>query len=130
MLRRWFGRQDSEATSNEKSTSPPTPPTPKPPPHVVFATFEFNDADCKAKFLEIARGENGLVKTRVSQGCRVIKCFESNASDNLLVLYQEWDCQADHEAYFARREEEGMIAALAEMMPGPIDVRRFSCVDA
>ena len=123
--RRLTGRTDDASTKEDVATSPATPPTPQPPPHIVFATFQFHDADSKAKFLMVAEGEDGLKKTRAFQGCRTIKCFESIEDDALVVVYQEWDSQADHEAYFELRTNEGMIAALGELMPGPIDIRRF-----
>ena len=127
--RRIVGHTDSNPEMGDVGTSPPTPPTSKPPPHIVFATFQFHDADSKAKFLTVAESEEGLTKTRAFKGCRTIKCFESTEDDTLIVIYQEWDSQADHEAYFELRTNEGMIAALGELMPAPIDIRRFKTLD-
>ena len=99
------------------------------PPHVVLATFNFKTIDDKKGFLSMLDGPDGLKVTRDSPGCRLIECLSDNSDENKLVIRQEWDKQEDHEAYFQKRVESGMIDKLKEMLDGEIQVMRFSKLD-
>tara|TARA_Y100000748_G_C15305210_1_gene413913 strand:- start:281 stop:616 length:336 start_codon:yes stop_codon:yes gene_type:complete len=96
------------------------------PPHVVLATFNFKTIEDKNGFLGMLNGPDGLIMTRASPGCRLIECLSDNSDENKLVIRQEWDNQEDHEAYFQKRVESGMIENLKEILNGEIQVMRFS----
>lgn len=101
---------------------------PRSPPHIVLATFTFTSIDNKDAFLHMGRGPDGLAKTRACNGCRLIEVLESNSDPYTLTIRQEWNSQADHEAYYDMRVQTGMIDQLAQMMEGDIKVERFSRV--
>lgn len=109
-------------SSNKKEE----PSSPSYDHHVVFATFNFKDAECRQEFETLLDGPDGLVKTRAFKGCRLIQCLTDNADETKMIIRQEWDSQADHEAYYQTRVQSGMIDMLAEKMDGPIDIVRLS----
>ena len=102
------------------------PPSPSYDQLVVLATFKFKDVECRQEFESLLDGPDGLVKTRASKGCRLIQCLTDNADETKMVIRQEWDSQADHEAYYETRVQSGMIDMLSEKMDGPIDIVRLS----
>ena len=55
----------------------------------------------------------------------MIQVLQNLTEGCTLTIRQEWDSQADHEAYFEMRRESGMIDALKDMMEGEIDIQRF-----
>ena len=96
------------------------------PPHIVFATFTFKDEDMKQEFLQMLESPEGLEVSRSSKGCRLFECLESQEDPKTIVIRQEWDSQADHEAYFEKRVASGMVEKLGSMLEGEIEVKRFS----
>ena len=96
--------------------------------HIVLATFRFRDEDCKKQFEEMAASEEGVAKTRQSKGCRLIQCLSDLNDPATLVIRQEWDSQADHEAYYQTRVEDGMIDKLKELLEGEIEIARFEAI--
>tara|TARA_Y100000589_G_scaffold329762_2_gene377344 strand:- start:928 stop:1233 length:306 start_codon:yes stop_codon:yes gene_type:complete len=97
--------------------------------HVVIATFNFNSVENKNEFLDILRGENGLVKTRACTGCIQIECTESNTHDRQVVILQKWNKQEDHEAYLEMRKESGMFDVLEKLLSEPLNVQRFTLLN-
>lgn len=96
------------------------------PPHIVFATFTFKDEDMKREFLQMLESPEGLEVSRSSKGCRLFECLESQEDPKTIVIRQEWDSQADHEAYFEKRVASGMVEKVGSMLEGEIEVKRFS----
>ena len=94
-------------------------------PHVVLATFKFKDEESKKQFESMVQSDIGLTKTRQSKGCRLIQCLSDLNDPTNLVIRQEWDSQADHEAYFQTRVEDGMIDKLKDLLENDINVARF-----
>ena len=117
-LRRQVVTVDGEST--EIHVEPVTPP------HIVFATFTFKDEDMKQEFLQMLESPDGLEVSRSSKGCRLFECLESQEDPKTIVIRQEWDSQADHEAYFEKRVASGMVEKLSSMLEGDIDIKRFS----
>ena len=95
------------------------------PSHIVLATFKFISIDAKEQFIQIASSPDGIPKTRASKGCRLIQVLQNQNEACTLTIRQEWDSQADHEAYFEERRSSGMIDSLKEMMEGEIDIQRY-----
>ena len=114
-------RKISESTT-------PSPSHTLSPSHIVLATFRFNDEDGKKQFEAMAASEEGLAKTRQSKGCRLIQVLSNLSDPKCLVIRQEWDSQADHEAYYQTRVEDGMIDKLKELLEDEIEIARFEAV--
>ena len=94
--------------------------------HTVCATFTFNSAESKSKFLDILNGNDGLVKTREFSGCQMIECYESVSNDNQVVIWQKWNKQSDHAAYLKMRQDSGMFDVLNTLLESPLDVQHLA----
>jgi quinol monooxygenase YgiN len=57
--------------------------------------------------------------TRLKKGFRNIRLLRSELDPNDLILVQEWDAVADHQAYMQFRTETGDIEALMAMTVSP-----------
>ncbi len=97
--------------------------------HTVIATFNFKEEGGKNTFLDILKGEDGLVKTRKSEGCVSIDLCESLTSSKRLVIFQKWKKQSNHEAYLQMRKETGLFDLLSTLLSEPLDVQRFDLID-
>ena len=73
-----------------------------------MSVFDFNDKECMQKFLDFARSENGIRKTRNYTGCISINAYMSKREPNKLIMIQEWDSKQHKKAYLAMREKEGI----------------------
>ena len=101
------------------------------PPHVVIATFEFKTVQDKNEFLELLKSDNGLSMTRSCNGCRLIECFEDQSNELRMIVFQKWDREEDHKAYYDKRVASGMVENLKEKLEGEeIRVSRFTPVSA
>jgi len=94
--------------------------------HTVKANFRFKDQEKKEEFLAILKSSDGLGCTRQFDGCLSIECLCSNEDPNLIVIWQRWESQANHEAYFQYRKDHGLIDKLGEMLAEPLGVERYT----
>ena len=70
---------------------------------VVIAEFPIKEG-MMDEFCTFMKGPFGVIVTRSSKGCRLIKCF---TKDNIFGAYEEWLSEADQQAYLAMRGEPG-----------------------
>lgn len=82
--------------------------------HTVIATMKFKSAEDFQACKEILVTPNGLTKTRTSEGCQSIRCYEGE--ENTLVIYQQWDSKEDHSKYLKMRMEEGLLGKIKETL--------------
>jgi len=98
-------------------------------PCFVTAKFTFKDQELKHKFLDILKGEDGLVVTRAWPGCQSIECFESQENNLEFSIRQKWDKESDHDSYMTMRKETGLFDSVMEMLSSPLEVTHLKCLD-
>lgn len=98
-------------------------------PCYVNAKFTFKDTEKKQKFIDILKGEDGLVVTRAWSGCQSIECYESQENNLEFSIKQKWDKESDHTSYMAMRKETGLFASVMEMLSTPLEVTHLKCLD-
>jgi quinol monooxygenase YgiN len=57
-----------------------------------------------------------LVDTRAFDGCQEVKVYRGQEDADRVVLVEQWDSPANHQAYMAWRTETGALAALADVL--------------
>lgn len=90
--------------------------------HIVKATFTFKDHASKEKFISFCNGERGLCVTRAWEGCISIDCYEEHDNPMRVVIWQNWETQANHESYVKFRHEDGSFDFLGELIASPPEI--------
>ena len=88
----------------------------------VCAVFTLKDQDSKNRFIEFANGDNGLSVTRSAKGCKSLNMFESREDAMKLIIWQEWDCKENQQAYIKHRHEDGTFEMIGEIVACPPDI--------
>ena len=88
----------------------------------VCAVFTLKDQESKNRFIEFANGDNGLNVTRDAKGCKSLNMFESREDAMKLIIWQEWDCKENQQAYIKHRHEDGTFEMLGEIVACPPDI--------
>jgi quinol monooxygenase YgiN len=63
--------------------------------------------------------------TRSFQGCVSVDFVRNQDDPNQLVILEKWDTRKDYEAYFAWRQETGVLDELGKMAAGAPQLRFF-----
>ena len=82
----------------------------------VCAVFTLKDQESKNRFIEFANGDNGLSVTRAAKGCKSLNMFEGREDDMKLIIWQEWDCKENQQAYIKHRHEDGTFEMIGEIV--------------
>ena len=88
----------------------------------VCAVFTLKDQESKNRFIEFANGDNGLSVTRAAKGCKSLNMFEAREDDMKLIIWQEWDCKENQQAYIKHRHEDGTFEMIGEIVACPPDI--------
>ena len=80
----------------------------------VCAVFTLKDQESKNRFIEFANGDNGLSVTRAAKGCKSLNMFESREDAMKLIIWQEWDCKENQQAYIKHHLS---LYLLLQLMP-------------
>tara|TARA_B110000444_G_scaffold50410_1_gene46421 strand:- start:3657 stop:4352 length:696 start_codon:yes stop_codon:yes gene_type:complete len=88
----------------------------------VCAVFTLKDQESKNRFIEFANGDNGLSVTRSAKGCKSLNMFEGREDDMKLIIWQEWDCKENQQAYIKHRHEDGTFEMIGEIVACPPDI--------
>lgn len=88
----------------------------------VCAVFTLKDQESKNRFIEFANGDNGLNVTRAAKGCKSLNMFESREDAMKLVIWQEWDCKENQQAYIKHRHEDGTFEMIGEIVACPPEI--------
>lgn len=88
----------------------------------VCAVFTLKDQESKNRFIEFANGDNGLSVTRAAKGCKSLNMFESREDAMKLVIWQEWDCKENQQAYIKHRHEDGTFEMIGEIVACPPEI--------
>jgi len=88
----------------------------------VCAVFTLKNQESKNRFIEFANGDNGLSVTRAAKGCKSLNMFEGREDDMKLIIWQEWDCKENQEAYIKHRHEDGTFEMIGEIVACPPDI--------
>ena len=88
----------------------------------VCAVFTLKDQESKNRFIEFANGDNGLSVTRAAKGCKSLNMFESREDAMKLIIWQEWDCKENQQAYIKHRHEDGTFEMIGEIVACPPDI--------
>ena len=91
----------------------------------VCAVFTLKDQESKNRFIEFANGDNGLSVTRAAKGCKSLNMFESREDAMKLIIWQEWDCKENQQAYIKHRHEDGTFEMIGEIVACPPDITPF-----
>lgn len=88
----------------------------------VCAVFTLKDQESKNRFIEFANGDNGLSVTRAAKGCKSLNMFESREDAMKLIIWQEWDCKENQQAYIKHRHEDGTFEMIGEIVACPPEI--------
>lgn len=88
----------------------------------ICAVFTLKDQESKNRFIEFANGDNGLSVTRAAKGCKSLNMFEAREDDMKLIIWQEWDCKENQQAYIKHRHEDGTFEMIGEIVACPPDI--------
>ena len=88
----------------------------------VCAVFTLKDQESKNRFIEFANGDNGLSVTRAAKGCKSLNMFESREDAMKLIIWQEWDCKENQQAYIKHRHEDGTFEMVGEIVACPPEI--------
>tara|TARA_B100001758_G_scaffold207888_1_gene189237 strand:- start:2702 stop:3397 length:696 start_codon:yes stop_codon:yes gene_type:complete len=88
----------------------------------VCAVFTLKDQESKNRFIEFANGDNGLSVTRAAKGCKSLNMFESREDAMKLIIWQEWDCKENQQAYIKHRHEDGTFEMIGEIVACPPNI--------
>lgn len=85
----------------------------------VYAEFKFKVGG-KKKFIGILKGPDGLDVTRKFPGCVRIECYDHLDEPETVVLWQKWKTREDHVAYLKKRDDDGLLKHVEEMLVEPL----------
>lgn len=88
-------------------------------PCSVFVKFVFYPGK-KAEFVELLKGEEGLVLTRKFPGFISLECYDDLNDTEILCMWQKWNDRSDHEAYLQMRKETGLLDVLKASLSEPL----------
>jgi len=71
-----------------------------------------------------------LPDTRARKGALKIHLMEDEDQPADVVLYEEWETRADHEAYMGWRTERGDMEALGAMLRGAPSIKYYDVLDS
>ena len=86
--------------------------------YVSTASFAFKDESSKDAFLNILRGEKGLVITRAWKGCLGLQVFVDNENSNTLFIIGNWEAKENHESYLQMRKDTGLFEQVVATLEG------------
>ena len=94
--------------------------------HKVLTSFVFKSVADKEWFLDLLRGDNGLVITRTAKGYVDLELCVSNLNDRQVIAWSTWESQADHEAYMQHRKDSGLFDEVVGRLEGELEVNRLT----
>ena len=90
---------------------------------IAMAVFRCKSDQEQGELLAWLGGDDGLVKTRVYDGCHGIETL--SAPDSVVALYERWESVEHHQAYVGWRMENGLGDLLETWLAAPLEIAYY-----
>ena len=90
---------------------------------IAIAVFRCKSDQEQGELLAWLGGDDGLVKTRVYDGCHGIETL--SGQDSVVVLYERWESVEHHQAYVGWRMENGLFELLKPWLAAPLEIAYY-----
>ena len=90
---------------------------------IAIAVFRCKSDQEQGELLAWLGGDDGLVKTRVYDGCHGIETL--SGQDSVVVLYERWESVEHHQAYVGWRMENGLVELLEPWLAAPLEIAYY-----
>ena len=90
---------------------------------IAMAVFRCKSDQEQGELLAWLGGDDGLVKTRVYDGCHGIETL--SGQDSVVVLYERWESVEHHQAYVGWRMENGLVELLEPWLAAPLEIAYY-----